>query len=141
MRNLLLILIAALFAPHTTPTDWPQFLGPDRNGVYRGPALAEKWPAGGPRVVWQKETGQGFSGPVVAQGRVILFHRVGNREVVESIEARTGKPQWQYAYPTAYRDQFGFDEGPRAAPVVVDGVVYTFGSEGQIHAVSLSTGA
>src|SRR2546427_12303123 len=99
-------------------TDWPQFLGPERNGVYRGPALAESWPSGGPRQVWKKQVGAGFSGPVVAQGRVILFHRVGNKEVVESLDARTGTSQWQYSYPTTYRDDFGFDEGPRAVPVI-----------------------
>jgi outer membrane protein assembly factor BamB len=120
--------------------DWPQFLGPNRDGVYHGPPLAESWSSGGPRVVWQKSVGQGFSGPVVAQGRVILFHRLGDREVVESLDAQKGTPQWKYEYPTTYRDDFGFDEGPRAVPVAANGVVYTFGAEGQLHAVSLATG-
>jgi outer membrane protein assembly factor BamB len=83
----------------------------------------------------------GLSGPVVAQGRLILFHRIGDREVVESLDAQTGAAQWTYGYPTSYRDDFGFDEGPRAVPVVADGVVYTFGAEGQLHAVSIATGA
>jgi outer membrane protein assembly factor BamB len=120
--------------------DWPQFLGPERNGVYRGPALSEKWGAGGPRVVWRKSVGQGFSGPVVASDRLILFHRVKDEEVVEALDVRTGATQWRYAYPTSYRDDFGFDEGPRAVPVVADGVVYTFGAEGQLHAVDLKSG-
>ena len=120
-------------------SDWPQFLGPERNGVYSG-RIAESWGPSGPRVVWRKQIGQGLSGPVVAQGRVILFHRVSGREVVESFDARTGAAQWQYGYPTTYRDDFGFDEGPRAVPVVADGVVYTFGAEGQLHAVELATG-
>ncbi|MGH9257718.1 MAG: PQQ-binding-like beta-propeller repeat protein, partial [Vicinamibacterales bacterium] len=118
--------------------DWPQFLGPERNGVYRGPALAEMWGPQGPRVVWRKTVGQGFSGPVVAQGRVIIFHRVGNEEVVEALDARTGASQWRYAYATAYRDDFGFDEGPRAVPVVASGAVYTFGAQGQLHAIDLA---
>jgi outer membrane protein assembly factor BamB len=120
--------------------DWPQFLGPERNGVYRGPALSETWGASGPRVVWRKPIGQGLSGPVVAEGRLLLFHRVSNREVVDAFDARTGAAQWQYGYPTSYRDDFGFDEGPRAVPVVADGVVYTFGAEGQLHAIDLATG-
>ncbi|HEV3215569.1 MAG TPA: PQQ-binding-like beta-propeller repeat protein [Vicinamibacterales bacterium] len=120
--------------------DWPQFLGPERNGVYRGPALSETWDASGPRVVWRKPIGQGLSGPVVAEGRLLLFHRVSNREVVDAFDARTGAAQWQYGYPTSYRDDFGFDEGPRAVPVVADGVVYTFGAEGQLHAIDLATG-
>lgn len=120
--------------------DWPQFLGPDRNGVYRGAPLTETWPTAGPLVVWKKPLGQGFSGPVVAQGRVIVFHRVGGREVVDAFDAKTGTSQWHYEYPTSYRDDFGFDEGPRAVPVVAEGVVYTFGAEGQLHAVDLMTG-
>src|SRR5688572_11934171 len=111
MRRVLLIAILAsaviLSAQSTAVTDWPQFFGPDRNGVYRGAALAETWPAAGPRVLWRKEVGQGFSGPVVAQGRLILFHRVENREVVESLNPRTGASQWRYEYPTTYRDDFG----------------------------------
>ncbi len=120
--------------------DWPQFLGPTRDGVYKGQPLADTWPAGGPRVAWRKTLGQGFSGPVVAQGRVLIFHRVGNEEIVESLDARTGSQQWRYAYPTTYRDDFGFDEGPRAVPVVAGGVVYTFGAEGQLHAIDLGKG-
>ena len=120
--------------------DWPQFFGPDRNGVYDGPALSESWGTRGPTVVWRKGVGQGLSGPVVAGDRLVLFHRVNNREVVEAMDAATGKTLWQYGYPTAYRDDFGFDEGPRAVPVVAGGIVYTFGAEGQLHAVDLETG-
>jgi outer membrane protein assembly factor BamB len=121
-------------------SDWPQFLGPHRDGVYAGRALATSWPKDGPRAVWRKQVGSGFAGPVVAAGRLILFHRVGNQEVVEALEASTGKPQWRFAYPTAYRDDFGFDEGPRSVPVVANGRVYTFGAEGHLHALDLATG-
>jgi outer membrane protein assembly factor BamB len=131
---------AAALSAQSLPEEWPQFLGPTRNGVYRGPALTESWPASGPRVVWRLDVGQGFSGPVVAQGRLILFHRMNTREVVESLDANTGARQWRYDYPTAYRDDFGFDEGPRAAPVVADNVVYTFGAEGRLSAIALTTG-
>ena len=121
-------------------TDWPQFLGPDRNGTYGGPALAETWGSAGPKVVWRKQIGQGFAGPAVVGNRVILFHRVGNEEVLESLDAANGNSTWRYAYPTRYRDDFGFDEGPRAVPVIADGVIYTFGAEGQLHAVDLAKG-
>lgn len=141
MRDLMrLAVLAFALAPQNGATDWPQFLGPDRNGVYHGPALADSWGPAGPSVLWQKQVGSGFSGPVVVQSRVILFQRVGDREVVEALDARTGTTQWSYGYPTSYRDDFGFDEGPRAVPVVANGVVYTFGAEGQLHAISLATG-
>ncbi len=120
--------------------DWPQFFGPDRNGVYTGPALSEDWGDGGPPLLWSRDVGEGLSGPVVAGGRVVLHHRVADEEVVQAFDAASGRPVWRYAYPTTYRDDFGFDEGPRAIPVVAGGVVYTFGAQGQLHAVDLDTG-
>jgi outer membrane protein assembly factor BamB len=142
MRPLLLgsSVLALALGAQAIAADWPQMLGPSRNGVYAGPPLGETWGGTGPRVVWRRQIGQGLSGPVVVQNRVILHHRVANREIVEAMDAASGKTQWQYAYPTSYRDDFGFDEGPRAVPVVANGVVYTFGAEGQLHAVDLASG-
>src|SRR2546428_898514 len=93
--------------------DWPQFLGPARNLTCPAQPLADKWPETGPSLVWKKDVGQGFSAPVVRDGRLILFHRVGDDEVVECLAADTGEHRWSSKYPTAYRDDFGFDEGPR----------------------------
>ena len=140
MRRVLVSAAVIAFTAAVAAEDWPQFLGPGRNGLYSGPPLAETWGAQGPRVAWRKSIGAGFAGPVIVQGRVILFHRLGNEEIVDAIDARTGTAQWRYSYPTTYRDDFGFDEGPRAVPVVVDGIVYTFGAEGQLHAIDLGRG-
>jgi outer membrane protein assembly factor BamB len=140
VRGIRSVLLLVVVAGGTVSADWPQFLGPDRNGVYRGPALAESWPAKGPTVAWRKTIGQGFAAPVVVQNRLILFHRQGAQEIVEALDASTGASVWRYQYATTYRDDFGFDEGPRAVPVVADGIVYTFGAEGQLHAVTLATG-
>jgi len=135
-RIAVLILIAACAAAE----DWPQFLGPTRNGVYPAADLAVKWPPSGPAVVWKKEVGQGFSAPSVAQGRLILFHRIGDKEVVEALDAATGRSIWSFDYPTGYRDDFGFDEGPRAAPAIAAGRVYTFGAVGTLHCLDFNTG-
>ncbi len=129
-----------VFAKFAAAEDWPQFLGPTRNGVYSANDLAAKWPASGPPVVWKRDVGQGFSAPVVAQGRLILFHRVGDKDVVEALDAATGHPIWKFDYPTHYRDDFGFDEGPRGAPAVADGRIYTFGAEGALHCLDFATG-
>src|SRR5262245_51526313 len=137
VKRLAIAVATVLMAASHLAADWPQFLGPDRNGVYRGAPIVSSFPKGGPKVLWTRKVGQGLSGPVVVGNRLILFHRVGDREVVESLDTANGTTQWQYGYATAYRDDFGFDEGPRAVPVVVDGVVYTFGAEGQLHAISL----
>ena len=121
-------------------SDWPQFLGPQRNGVYGGPAISGSWPASGPAILWRKAVGEGFSGAVVQAGRLILFHRLQSRERVECLEAQSGRPLWQYDYPTDYRDDFGFDGGPRATPSIWEGKVYTFGAEGVLHCLELENG-
>ena len=121
-------------------SDWPQFLGPARNGVYPGDDLAETWPKDGPPILWEKKVDQGFSGPVVASGKVILFHRMENKEIIDCLEAQTGKAVWKFDYPTAYRDDFGFDEGPRATPAIADGRVYTYGAEGELNCTDFATG-
>ena len=121
--------------------EWPHFLGPGRDGRYLGPPLARAWAGGAPRELWRRPVGQGFAGPVVADERLLVFHRVRNRAVLEALDAETGAPIWRYDYPTSYRDDFGFDEGPRSAPVVAGGRVYTFGAQGRLHAVDLETGA
>ncbi|MGE3513302.1 MAG: PQQ-binding-like beta-propeller repeat protein [Vicinamibacterales bacterium] len=137
---LLTTLASSVWLGGAAVDDWPQYLGAARDGVYRGAPLAASWPASGPRVLWKRPVGSGFSGPVVAGGKLILFHRVKNEEVIEALDTTSGAPIWRYAYPTTYRDDFGFDEGPRAVPVVVNGIVYTFGAQGQLHAVGLADG-
>jgi outer membrane protein assembly factor BamB len=129
-----MFLIVCLMAAGMKAQDWPQFLGPGRDLVYAGPG---RTPAG---LAWKKPVGAGFSAPVVAQGKLIVFHRQGNKEMVEAWDAASGAKIWSYFYPTSYRDDFGFDEGPRAAPLVDGGRVYTHGAEGQLHAVNLADG-
>ena len=121
--------------------DWPQFLGPARDGTAPDARVADAWPPGGPPVRWSKKVGQGFSGPVVAGGSVVLFHRVGDEAVVECLDATSGEPKWASKYPTAYRDDFGFDEGPRATPAVAAGRVYAFGAEGVLTCWNFADGA
>jgi outer membrane protein assembly factor BamB len=116
-------------------SDWPQFLGPERNATYPAAISLAK-----PRLVWKIDVGQGFSSPVVSEGKLILFHRVNNEETVECLDARTAKRLWVYRYATAYRDDFGFDEGPRGTPAIEGGRVYTFGAEGVLHALDFKTG-
>ncbi len=118
--------------------DWPQLLGPGRSGV-AGEALPAKVRIEA-RPVWKMDVGEGFAQPVVAEGKLILFHRRGGREIVQALDAATGKPRWSFDYPTQYRDDFGFDEGPRAAPTVQGGRVFTHGAEGMLHALDLATG-
>jgi outer membrane protein assembly factor BamB len=143
----LLVICCTLFAPAVSRAadaalatkDWPQFLGPTRDGVYAGD-IAGAFPAGGPRVAWKMDVGEGWAAPVVADGKTLIFHRVKNEAVLDCLDAATGKPIWGSAHPTDYTDGFGFDPGPRATPVVADGRVFTFGAEGTLRAVELATG-
>jgi len=131
--------VVCCVSPVVLGADWPQFLGPARNGTtvdtVRVPFAAQ-----GPSRLWNHKIGQGFAGPVIADGKVVLFHRVGDEEVVEAFTLETGKPRWRHAYPTAYSDDLGFDEGPRGTPCVRGGRVVTFGAEGRLTCVSLVDG-
>jgi outer membrane protein assembly factor BamB len=120
--------------------DWPQFRGPNRDGRSAETGLRATWGKDGPPLVWRKAVGAGYSGPVVAGDRLILFHRVGNQEVVECLHAATGKRRWKFPYATAYEDDYGKGDGPRAAPVVAGGRVYTLGAAGVLHCLNLKSG-
>ena len=137
----ILWLAAAVTLPQVSPAaDWPQFLGPQRNGSIVQPNLAKTWPKEGPSTVWQHKVGQGFGGPVVSTGKLIIFHRVEGKELVECLDATTGKELWKGDYPARYRDDFGFEEGPRATPAIADGRVFTFGANGDFIAWDLAKG-
>ena len=120
--------------------DWPQFLGPDRNGISAETNLAGACPADGPPILWKKDIGQGFSGPAVARRKLILFQRKADQEIIDCLDAKTGGDIWHFAYPTAYQDDFGFDEGPRATPAIADDKVYAMGAEGAVHCLDLQSG-
>jgi outer membrane protein assembly factor BamB len=76
----------------------------------------------------------------VADHKLILFHRLDDKETVECLDARIGSPIWSFAYPTRYQDEFGFDDGPRATPTIAGGRVYTFGAEGMLHCLDFESG-
>ncbi len=142
MTSRALALIAALLglAGLTRADDWPQFLGPSRDGHSQETDLRESWPKEGPPVVWQREVGEGFSGPVVVGERLILLHRPRNEEVIECLQTATGKSLWRHAYPTEYQDALGKGNGPRSTPVIADGRVITLGADGQLTCLELTTG-
>jgi len=120
--------------------DYPQHLGPTRDGRVSGEGIAAAWPAAGPAELWRRAVGEGFAGPAVSDGKLVLFHRVDDREVVEAFDATSGERLWSTGYPTSYRDDFGFDEGPRAVPTIAGGRVFTFGAQGVLQALDLATG-
>lgn len=132
---LISLLTVALSPVHAD--DWPQFLGPERSGHSKETIAA---PKGAAKILWQRQVGAGFAGPAVAGDRLILHHRVGNQSRLEAMDVKSGKTLWQVDYSTGYRDDFGFDEGPRSTPTIDGGSVFAYGAEGQIHAVSVADG-
>ncbi|MBI1370717.1 MAG: PQQ-binding-like beta-propeller repeat protein [Planctomycetes bacterium] len=119
--------------------DWPQLLGPNRDGV-SAEHIIDHFPAGGPHIDWRIDVGAGFAGPAVSGEHVLVFDRIDNTARLRSLDAASGKVQWTFTYPTRYVDNFGFDNGPRAVPTIEGDRVYTYGAEGMIHCLDLATG-
>ena len=120
--------------------DWPQFLGPHRNGISDETGLLERWPTNGVPVAWDKNIGTGYGAPSVRGDRLVLHHRVGDEEIVECFDAATGKPLWRYGYPSRFVDPYGYNNGPRGTPLLTADRCYTFGAEGKLLCVDLPTG-
>ncbi len=145
-RRLALSLAPALaFAlpagPLLANADWPQILGPNRNGANEDTvSLFESLPEEGLEEAWSCPVGHGFAGPVVAGQRCLIFHRKGSEALLEAFDALTGERQWSFSYQSDYSDRFGFDPGPRSCPTVAGDRVFIHGAEGMLHAVRLSDG-
>jgi outer membrane protein assembly factor BamB len=92
-------------------------------------------------VVWEAEKGNGFGGPAIVGDQLVIFHRLGEREVVERLNAATGARVWKFDYAAPYTPRYGGSEGPRTSPVIDSGRVFTFGISGLLHCLDLATGA
>ena len=136
----LLLLVAALGLARGQAADWPHFLGPTSDGISTETGLLSAWPSGGPKVLWKKQIGTGYSAPAIRDGRLVLFHRVKNEEIVQAFDVKTAKPLWQHSYPTRYRDPFGYNNGPRCSPLLTDKHCFTYGAEGVLHCLDVKTG-
>jgi len=119
--------------------DWPTLLGPRGDSVSTGPEPGA-WPQVGPRMVFSLEMGEGYAMPSVARGRLFAFDRAGAQARLRCVHAETAKPIWEFTYPTAYEDKYGYDGGPRTSPVVDGPRVFTYGPEGMLHALETATG-
>ncbi|HEX3602163.1 MAG TPA: PQQ-binding-like beta-propeller repeat protein [Lacipirellulaceae bacterium] len=126
--------------PPPASHDWPGFLGPTRNGKSDEHGLPKTWPAEGPPVVWQATVGTGYSAPAIADGRVFQFSRFENNARLNCFDAKTGTQKWTCDYPTAFEDMLGYNNGPRATPMVDGPNVYTYGAEGVLQCVRVADG-
>ena len=134
--------------------DWPQWLGPQRDSVWRETGIVEQIPDDGLPVVWRSEVGLGYSGPAVADGRVYLMDyllesgkvtnnpggrdKLTGKERVLCLDAKTGDPIWEHSYDRPYLVSYG--GGPRCTPTVSDGKVYALGAEGNLWCLDAKSG-
>ena len=118
--------------------DWPQFLGPDRNGISpETTKLATSWPAGGPKVLWTAKVGAGFGGPAIAGDEVFILDREINRQdVLRCLGLADGNELWRYAYDAAGTAEH---DGSRSTPTVDEKHVFTVGFSGLFHCIDRKT--
>lgn len=141
-------LTVGLSAAAARADDWPQWLGPQRDGVWREEGLVQKFPPAGPRVRWRTPLGTGFSGPAVAGERVFVMDRVAAEpktvkpprlERILCLNAADGKILWKHEYECSFK--VSYPSGPRTTPLVRDGRVYTLGTMGDLICLDAATGA
>jgi outer membrane protein assembly factor BamB len=125
--------------PPAGAADYPQFLGPNRNGTLQGLRLARDWDAHPPREVWRREVGAGWSSFAVTGGIAVTQEQRGPDEMVVAYDLATGEILWTHSDPVRYETTIA-GIGPRATPTVADGRVYTLGATGILNALDLVTG-
>jgi outer membrane protein assembly factor BamB len=133
--------------------DWPHWMGPKRENVWRETGILEKFPAGGPKILWRAKVAGGYSGPAVANGRVYVGDFVSpvdtkievydrtdfkGTERVLCFDQQSGNALWNYEYPMRYT--ISYPTGPRVTPCVNDGLVYFLGAEGRLSCVNAESG-
>ena len=135
--------------------DWPQWMGPGRDGVWRESGIVTTLPRDGAAIRWRAEVGGGYSGPAVADGRVYLMDyvrdgeaaandpgarsNVTGRERVLCLDQTTGRTLWVHEYACPY--SISYASGPRCTPTVAAGRVFALGAEGRLTCLDAVTGA
>lgn len=124
--------------------DWPQWRGPNRDGVWSETGILESFPPDGLKVRWRAKVGPGWSSPVVAKGRVYLtdseLKKPKAQERVHCFEEATGTLLWTYSYEVTYPAWAFPERGPTATPIVRDGKLYTLGNKGDLHCLDARKG-
>ncbi|MCU0706552.1 MAG: pyrrolo-quinoline quinone, partial [Fimbriiglobus sp.] len=132
--NRWLYLLAAFAIPALAHADdWPQWLGKDRDGVWKETGILDKFPQGGPKKLWSAKVGQGYAGPSVVGDHVFVMDLVGSgaeqKERVLCLSAKDGSEVWKHEYACQYA-KVGYPAGPRCTPHVDGDLVYTVGTMG-----------
>jgi len=139
----------AVLATAASASDWPQFLGPNRNGSTTDGRLARNWPPEGPKLLWECKLGAGFASCVIDGGKVYILDRIHEKtaageakpaqDILRCIDLQTGKEAWSLAYDAPY-EPLSYP-GSRGTPCVDDRFVFTLGGGGQVRCVDKTTHA
>jgi len=133
-----LTLALCLTASVSIAADWPQFRGPNRDGISPEPAVLKSWPASGPKVLWKAPIGEGYSQVVSSKGRLFTFSGQGGDDVAAALDAATGKQIWRVRIDRKYED--GQGNGPRSTPTVDGDLVYVLSPNGKLAALKTADG-
>ena len=134
--------LAAHLHAQSGPADWPQWRGPNRDGVISSFTEPKSWPEKLTRK-WKVDVGLGYATPVVIGNRVYMFARQGDEEVLGALDADTGKVLWRTTYPAAFTISPAaarHEKGPKATPTFADGKLFTLGMTGIVSAFDAGTG-
>jgi outer membrane protein assembly factor BamB len=141
-RPLLICVAAAVTAaaapPAPRPADWPQWRGPNRDGLSRDAGLLSSWTPAGPPLAWKVSgLGAGFSSVAVAGGRIYTMGDKDGAQMLMALNQADGRPAWSARVGPVWDDEMG---GPRGTPSVDGGSVYALGTEGDLVCVEAATG-
>ena len=143
MRRLALALLITAASIAVTQAQWPQWRGPDRTGVVPAAAVPKVWPDK-PTVQWTQPVGEGYSSPVVFDGRVFVHSRTDPDEIVSAFELASGEPIWSATYSSSFaKNKFAaaMAKGPHSTPLVANGRVFTLGTSAVLSSFDAATGA
>jgi outer membrane protein assembly factor BamB len=145
------VVLPAIGNAAALPLDWPQWFGPQRDGVWREDGLIDKFPPNGPTIVWRSSLGSGYSGPAIAGERVYVMDRIPSpdkpannkqgipgKEALVCLNVSDGKQVWRHEYESTYK--VSYPSGPRTTPVIQENRVYALGAMGDLFCLEADTG-
>lgn len=118
--------------------DWPKWRGPNGDGLSAETGLMTDWPEGGPEILWQAGSGDGYSGMSVSDGRLFTLYGRGSDEILVCLDAKTGEEIWQYRLDSIFKNRYG--HGPRCTPTVDKNMVYGISAGGKLVAANAIKG-
>lgn len=134
------VLLMGWLVMSATAADWPQWRGPQRDGISRETGLLETWPEGGPPQIWKIQgLGRGYSAFAIAQGRLFTQGQRGDRQFVLALDAATGKRLWETPTAPAFPQDRG--DGPRGTPTVDGDRLFAMAGEGTLVSLDVQTGS